>query len=78
MLATLYAFLERHQLLRLFPQARPPTLADSPMWRDPTSDAGATPSTSFPLSLVSLRPYTFIVSIKYLIFLFSCLTSSLS
>lgn len=39
MLATIYAFLEARGLLGLFPNARPPTLAECPTWRDPVSEA---------------------------------------
>ena len=37
-LATIYAFLEKEDLLHLFPQAVPPTLPECPTWRDPFSE----------------------------------------
>jgi hypothetical protein len=36
-LATIYAFLDKEDLLHLFPKASPPTLAECPTWRDPGS-----------------------------------------
>ena len=39
-LATVYAFLERHGLLHLFPAASAPTIPECPSWRDPLSDEG--------------------------------------
>lgn len=40
-LATIYAFLESHDLLHLFPAAVKPQLEECPTWRDPMSDAAA-------------------------------------
>ena len=39
-LATVYAFLERHGLLHLFPAASAPTIPECPSWRNPLSDEG--------------------------------------
>jgi hypothetical protein len=36
-LATIYAFLDKEDLLHLFPKASPPTLAECPTWLDPGS-----------------------------------------
>lgn len=36
-LATIYVFLEKHDLLHLFPKARSPTLTPCPTWSDPFS-----------------------------------------
>ena len=37
-LATIYAFLESNNLLKLFPTFEPPTIAISMIWKDPLSD----------------------------------------
>lgn len=36
-LATIYAFLEAHDILHLFPRAKPPTIPECPTWRAPSS-----------------------------------------
>lgn len=37
-IATIYAFLESHDLLHLFPTAVPPTIPECPTWKDPHSE----------------------------------------
>lgn len=41
-LATIYAFLERYDLLHLFPNAVCPTIDPSPIWQDPLSEEAET------------------------------------
>ena len=47
LLATVFAFLEKHDLLHLFPHAQAPTIAEHPRWRNPLacpSQAGPGPT----------------------------------